>query len=140
MLNLRTLGKYTATPGNGCTRLPFTEDAYDAKEFIRFLMCDAGLKAHDDGAGNLFGVKKGKNPDLPCIMMGSHYDSVINGGNYDGIAGVVCALEVARILNEEGIELEQIGGKSARYIKFVGAGNSNNGHSNILEFRVLQKK
>ena len=61
MLNLRTLSKYTATPGNGCTRLPFTEDAYDAKEFIRFLMCDAGLKAHDDGAGNIFGVKKGKN-------------------------------------------------------------------------------
>ncbi|MBE6987465.1 MAG: M20 family metallo-hydrolase [Ruminococcaceae bacterium] len=107
MLNLRTLSKYTATPGNGCTRLPFTEDAYDAKEFIRFLMCDAGLKAHDDGAGNIFGVKKGKNPDLPCIMMGSHYDSVINGGNFDGIAGVVCALEVARVLNEEGIELEQ---------------------------------
>ncbi len=106
-LSLDALSKYTATPDNGCTRLPFSQAAYDAKEYIRSLMDEAGLTSHDDGAGNIFGVRKGKNPELPCIMMGSHYDSVINGGNYDGIAGVVCALEVARILNDEGIELEQ---------------------------------
>ena len=106
MLDLRTLSKHTATPDSGCTRLPFTKEAKAAKEFIRYLMCDAGLKAMDDGAGNIFGVRKGKNPDAPCIMMGSHYDSVINGGNFDGIAGVVCAVEVARLLEENNIELE----------------------------------
>lgn len=57
---------------------------------------------------------------------GEGWEPVVEGGANSGTS--------------EGIELEQIGGKSARYIKFVGAGNSNNGHSNILEFRVLQKK
>lgn len=106
MLDLRTLSKHTATPENGCTRLPFTKEAKDAREFIRYIMCEAGLKAIEDEAGNLFGVRKGKNPQMPCVMMGSHYDSVVNGGNYDGIAGVVCAVEVARLLNENKVELD----------------------------------
>ena len=50
----------------------------------------------------MIGTLKGEDPDAPCVMMGSHYDSVVNGGDYDGIAGVICAIEVARILKEEG--------------------------------------
>ena len=106
MLDLRTLSKYT-TSAPSCTRLPFTKEAKDAKEFIRYIMCEAGLKAHEDEAGNIFGVRKGKNPDLPCIMMGSHFDSVVNGGHFDGIAGVVCAVEIARLLKDNNVELDR---------------------------------
>ncbi len=100
--DLEHLKQYTATPGNGCTRLPFTKEARDAVNYLKELMTEAGLEVTEDAAGNVIGTLKGEDPDAPCVMMGSHYDSVVNGGDYDGIAGVICAVEVARILKEEG--------------------------------------
>ena len=100
--DLEHLKQYTATPGNGCTRLPFTKEARDAVNYLKELMTEAGLEVTEDAAGNVIGTLKGEDLDAPCVMMGSHYDSVVNGGDYDGIAGVICAIEVARILKEEG--------------------------------------
>ena len=100
--NLECLKRFTATPGDGCTRLPFTKEARDAVNYLREVMTEAGLEVHEDEAGNIIGILKGENPDLPCVMMGSHYDSVVNGGDFDGIAGVVCAIEAARQLKDEG--------------------------------------
>ena len=99
--DLEHLKQYTATPGNGCTRLPFTEEARHAVEYLKELMVESGLEVTIDAAGNVIGVLKGEDEDAPCVMMGSHYDSVYNGGDYDGIAGVICAIEVARLLKEE---------------------------------------
>ena len=90
--NLEHLKQYTATPGDGCTRLPFTKEARDAVNYLTKVMEEAGMEVHEDAAGNVIGV-----------MMGSHYDSVVNGGDFDGIAGVVCAIEVARQLKENGV-------------------------------------
>jgi allantoate deiminase len=101
--DLEHLKRYTATPGEGCTRLPFTKEAREAVEFLKSTMKEAGLEVTEDAAGNVIGVLRGENPDVPCVMMGSHYDSVINGGDFDGIAGVVCAIEVARQLKEKEI-------------------------------------
>ena len=101
--DLEHLKQFTATPGNGCTRLPFTKEAREAVNYLRQLMEEAGLEVTEDAAGNVIGTLKGENPDEPCVMMGSHYDSVVNGGDYDGIAGVICVIEVARLLKEEGI-------------------------------------
>ena len=101
--DLEHLKQYTATPGEGCTRLPFTKEARDAVEFLKQLMAEAGLEVSEDAAGNVIGVLKGEDPDAPCVMMGSHYDSVVNGGDYDGIAGVISAIEVARQLQESGV-------------------------------------
>ena len=101
--NLDHLKQFTATPGNGCTRLPFTKEAREAVEYLKTIMAEAGLEVWEDVAGNVFGLMKGEDETLPCVMMGSHYDSVKNGGDYDGIAGVICAIEVARQLKEKGI-------------------------------------
>ena len=101
--DLEHLKQFTATPGNGCTRLPFTKEAREAVNYLKELMTEAGLEVTEDAAGNVIGTLKGEDPDAPCVMMGSHYDSVVNGGDYDGIAGVICAIEVARLLKEEGI-------------------------------------
>ena len=101
--DLKQLEQYTATPGKGCTRLPFTKETRMAVEFLKERMLEAGFTVHEDEAGNVIGVLAGEETELPCVMMGSHYDSVINGGNYDGIAGVVTAIEVARQLKERGI-------------------------------------
>ena len=102
--DLEHLKQYTATPGNGCTRLPFSKEARQAVEYLKELMHEIDLEVSEDAAGNVFGLLKGEDPDAPCVMMGSHYDSVSNGGDYDGIAGVICAIEVARLLREKGIK------------------------------------
>lgn len=101
--NLEHLKKFTATPGDGCTRLPFTKEARDAVNYLKEVMEEIGLEVREDAAGNVFGTLKGKDSTAPCVMMGSHYDSVVNGGDFDGIAGVVCAIEAARQLKESGI-------------------------------------
>lgn len=101
--DLEHIKAYTSTPGNGCTRLPFTKEARDVVNYLTKIMEEAGLKVHEDAAGNVIGVLEGEDPTLPCIMMGSHFDSVVNGGDFDGIAGAVCAIEVARQLKMNGV-------------------------------------
>ncbi len=101
--DLECLKQFTATPGEGCTRLPFTPEARGAVNYLSGAMKEAGLDVREDAAGNVIGVLKGTDPDAPCVMMGSHYDSVVNGGDFDGIAGVVCAIEAARQLKNKGI-------------------------------------
>ena len=66
-------------------------------------MQNAGMTTHIDNFGNLIGRLKGKNPDLPVLMMGSHLDSQPYGGRFDGVAGVLCAIEVVTTLSENGI-------------------------------------
>src|SRR5699024_8073004 len=67
-------------------------------DYLKTIMKEAGLEVKEDEAGNVFGFIYGSDTSLPCVMMGSHFDSVVNGGDYDGIAGVICAIEVARQL------------------------------------------
>jgi len=104
--DLECLKQFTATPGNGCTRMPFTKETRDAAEYLKGAMRKAGLEVREDNVGNIFGVLPGKDRSKPCIMVGSHYDSVYNGGDYDGIAGVVSGIELARILKDAGENLE----------------------------------
>ncbi len=103
--NLEALKAFTASPGNGCTRMPFSKETRDAAEYLKKVMAEAGLEVTEDVVGNIFGVLPGKDRTKPCIMIGSHYDSVYNGGDYDGIAGVVCGIELARILKDDGANL-----------------------------------
>lgn len=102
--DLEYLKQFTSTPGNGCTRLPFTKEVRGAVDFLKELMVEAGMSVREDTAGNVIGVFEGTDPSLPCIMMGSHFDSVINGGDFDGMAGAVCAIEVVRQLKEAGVQ------------------------------------
>lgn len=102
--DIETLATFNATPGNGVTRLSFTKEDRLAREYIKNEMEKIGLKVWEDGYSNLFGRKEGQNPDAPVIMIGSHYDSVINGGPFDGVAGLVAALEILRVFEENKIE------------------------------------
>lgn len=102
--DIEIFSTFNATPGNGVTRLPFTKEDKMARDYLRKEMEKMGLKVWEDGYSNLFGRREGKKPDLPVIMIGSHFDTVINGGIFDGMAGVVAALEILRVLQEDGIE------------------------------------
>lgn len=103
--DLQYIKEFTATPGNGCTRMPFSQETRYTAEYLKKIMADAGLEVREDCVGNVFGVRPGKDRSLPCIMVGSHYDSVYNGGDYDGIAGVISAVELARLLRDESVQL-----------------------------------
>ena len=70
-------------------------------------MQDAGMKTHIDNFGNLIGKLEGKNPALPVLMMGSHLDSQPYGGRFDGVAGVLSAIEVVKTLTENNIQPER---------------------------------
>lgn len=93
---LAELTAFNATPGNGVTRFPFTPEAKGATAYLQQKMQEAGLKVYLDNTGALIGRLEGAVPET--IMIGSHLDSVKNGGAYDGIAGVICALETAKAL------------------------------------------
>ena len=63
--DLEAIKAFTATPGNGCTRLPFTKEARDVVNYLTKIMEEAGMKVHEDAAGNVIGVLEGADPTLP---------------------------------------------------------------------------
>ncbi|MFT8889731.1 MAG: Zn-dependent hydrolase [Ethanoligenens sp.] len=98
---------FNATPGNGCTRLPFTKEARRAADCIRRRMVEAGLNVREDAAGNIIGVLPGEDTALPALAVGSHYDTVQNGGNFDGQAGIAVGILLARLLKQNGVRLKR---------------------------------
>ncbi|MDF2065325.1 Zn-dependent hydrolase [Bacillus sp. Cr_A10] len=100
--HIKQLSQFTATPGAGVTRLTYSKEDQDARKYIIKKMTEYGLIVSEDGFGNIFGKLEGNQPDAPSIIVGSHFDSVPNGGAYDGAAGVVVGLEVAALFQETG--------------------------------------
>jgi len=93
------LSEYGRNLDGGVTRLGYSETDMAAREYVIGLMKDAGLSIRIDPAGNIFGYRDGSQK-LPVILFGSHIDSVVHGGNYDGDVGSLGAIEVIRALNE----------------------------------------
>jgi len=103
---LDALGQIGATTEGGVTRLAYTPEYRRAETLVRSWMEEAGLSARLDAMGNLIGRREGKHTDLPCVMLASHIDTVINGGRYDGALGVLSAIETAQAMQEGGVELD----------------------------------
>ncbi len=97
------IASYGADTDGGMSRHAYSEADLKAREHVILLMKKAGLKVSMDEAGNISGRREGKNPKLPIICFGSHIDSVPSGGKYDGVAGVMVALESIELLNENNI-------------------------------------
>jgi allantoate deiminase len=95
-----SLSEFTATPGKGTTRLTYSNEDLQARQYIKEKMKEYGLQVREDGFGNIFGKLDGSIKDAPSVLIGSHFDSVPNGGSYDGPAGVVVALEVAALFSK----------------------------------------
>lgn len=89
--------------GDGVSRIAFTAAESAAHELVRQWLVDLGVDVHQDAAGNTIGERRGRTGG-PAIAMGSHLDSVFHGGAYDGVVGVVSAVEVVRLLEEAGVE------------------------------------
>jgi N-carbamoyl-L-amino-acid hydrolase len=100
--DLFNFADFGALKNGGVTRLAFTEADLKARKYLQQAMEEAGLQVHVDAFGNIRGRRAGRH-DLPSVMIGSHLDTVPNGGNYDGVVGVIGALEVVRVLNDENV-------------------------------------
>lgn len=96
--------KFTATPNAGMTRLSYSPEDIKTRNYIKAKMEEYGLRVWEDGLGNIFGKLAGTIPDAPSVLVGSHFDSVPNGGIFDGVAGVVAGLEVAALFQEQNIQ------------------------------------
>lgn len=100
---LEALGEIGATPAGGVTRLALTDEDRAARELLVRWMEDAGLRVRYDDAGNLYGRRPGSEDGAAPVVIGSHLDTVVRGGRFDGTYGVAAALEVVRTLNDRGI-------------------------------------
>ena len=101
--DLEQLALFNATPGKGLTRFSLTPEDRGARDYLKEQLGRLDVKVYEDSAGSLFGRREGTNPSLPPIIIGSHFDSVKNGGTFDGQAGVVTGLEILRCLEENNV-------------------------------------
>jgi allantoate deiminase len=97
---LAEIGKIGET---GVCRLTLSKQDRQGVEKVKDWMEEAGLAARIDHFGNLIGRFEGENPEAPILMMGSHIDSQPYGGRFDGVIGVLGALEVAQTMKEHNL-------------------------------------
>lgn len=93
------LGKFGSLETGGFTRVAFSLEDLAARDWLQQAMSAAGLDVRVDAVGNIRGRRDGSE-DLAPVMLGSHLDTVPEGGNYDGSVGVLAGLEIVRILND----------------------------------------
>jgi beta-ureidopropionase / N-carbamoyl-L-amino-acid hydrolase len=97
---LAAIGKLPPEQGGGWDRRPFSPAERQARQFFLSRARQAGLAVAGDGAANLVARLPGPCEDAPTLLLGSHLDTVPNGGPLDGALGVVAALEVLRAVQE----------------------------------------
>lgn len=102
MGDLEALGAIGRTPEGGVSRPSWSEADLQARHWLMERIAAAGMEPRVDAAGNIFGRWQ---PGSPAVLVGSHIDSVPNGGMLDGALGVLAGLECLRRIKEEGVRL-----------------------------------
>lgn len=103
--HLQALSEFGKNPQGGVSRVAYTDADRQGRDYAMRLMREAGLQVAIDAAGNLVGSRPGSDASLQPLLIGSHIDSVPEGGNYDGDVGSLSAIEVAQTLNEKRVNL-----------------------------------
>jgi allantoate deiminase len=98
------LGAISETPGQ-LTRIFLSPEHRAAADLLLQWMQEAGMRAHLDAIGNVCGRYEGERPGLPCLMLGSHYDSVRDAGKWDGPLGLVTAISCVADLHRRNLRL-----------------------------------
>ncbi|MGA9773492.1 MAG: Zn-dependent hydrolase [Blastocatellia bacterium] len=99
--HLTALSEFGKNAQGGISRVAYSDADLKGREYVLGLMRAARLDASIDTAGNLVGRRAGSDASLPPLVLGSHIDSVPEGGNYDGQVGSMSAIEVAETLAEK---------------------------------------
>ena len=103
--NFIKLSKISSVEFGSLSRVAYTDADIDGRKYVMQLMKSAGMVVYIDEGGNIIGKLKGKDNDLPPIAIGSHIDSVPEGGSYDGNVGSLSAIEVAHTIRENYLTL-----------------------------------
>jgi beta-ureidopropionase / N-carbamoyl-L-amino-acid hydrolase len=102
---LQAFARIGYQPDGSVTRLAFTRADLQARELLIHYLSSLRLDVHIDQFGNIFGERVGADSSLEPVLVGSHLDTVPNGGRFDGSLGVVAALETISVLDGAGLEL-----------------------------------
>ncbi len=127
MRDLNAIGRIGIGNRGGVTRLVFSIKELRSRQVLIHLMRQAGLRIHIDGIGNIFGRFDGCNAEAPAVLSGSHLDTVIHGGKYDGPVGVIGALEAVRTIGENNLPIQS----PLEVVCFVGEESSRFGFSTL---------
>lgn len=103
IFELAEIGKVGET---GVSRFALTEEDKKAQQLVMSWMKEAHMEVRHDNFGNLIGRKEGNDPNLKAVVLGSHIDSVPNGGRFDGVIGVLGAIEVVQSIVDFNISHE----------------------------------
>lgn len=98
--NILTLSRMGAVPGGGISRLALSDEDKLGRDLLCSWLTDLGIRVQIDKVGNIIAIRQGKDETLPVII-GSHLDTVSNGGKFDGAAGVLAGLEILQVMEEE---------------------------------------
>ena len=101
---INQLGAISETPEH-LARIFLSPEHRVAADLVLSWMRDAGMAAHLDAIGNVCGRYEGDRPGLPCLMLGSHYDTVRDAGKWDGPLGLITAISCVADLNRRGRRL-----------------------------------
>lgn len=104
MARAEALARHSELPG-GLTRTSLSREYRGAADLVMGWMREAGMHARLDAIGNVVGRYEAEKPGAPCLLLGSHLDTVRNAGKYDGMLGVLCGIECAQALNAGGRRL-----------------------------------
>ena len=98
------LASISENPAPVVTRVLFSEADLRARAYVKKLCTDAGLKIREDAVGNIFARWEGSNLNAAAVATGSHIDAIPNAGRYDGVVGVLGAIEAFRALQKTGFK------------------------------------
>lgn len=102
---IEQFSQFGRTENNGVTRLALSHEDIEARKHLQALCEELGMTVTYDDMANMYATLPGKK-DLPPIILGSHMDSVVKGGRFDGILGVLTALETVSTLKETNTQLD----------------------------------
>lgn len=105
MDHILALAEFGKNPQGGASRVAYSEADKQGREYVLTLLRDAKLEVKIDAAGNLIGRRAGSANNLKPLLIGSHIDTVPEGGNFDGVVGSMGAIEVALTLAENSVTL-----------------------------------
>jgi N-carbamoyl-L-amino-acid hydrolase len=104
--SIMEMAKIGATPKGGCNRLALTDLDRQGRDLFISWCKEAGCSVTVDRMGNIFARRPGKKNSLEAVGCGSHLDTQPTGGKFDGVFGVLAALEVVRTLNDHAYETD----------------------------------
>src|SRR6267142_123232 len=138
-----SLARHSELPG-GLTRVFLSREYRAAADEVIGWMREAGMRAELDAIGNVAGRYEGNRPGAPCLMLGSHLDTVRDAGRYDGMLGVITAIECVAALAGKGRRLpfaiEVLGFGDEGGVRFGTSVLGRRGVSGTLDPAVLEAR